>query len=104
MRGNRLSIAATGALAMALTTGAQAEPSQYLCVVESAAGLHYDAQTQSWKPQAFGTGRKYVLRRLNDDDSVLIRWNDEYLKKFVNPNKPKPNWAFFEYGKDLAKD
>ena len=43
-----------------------------------------------------------MLRRLNDDDSMLIPWNNEELKKlFVN--RPKPSWAFFVYGKeDLA--
>ena len=45
-----------------------ADPSQYLCVVEQSAGLHYDKQNQSWAPQSFSSARKYVLRRVNDDD------------------------------------
>jgi hypothetical protein len=47
-------LAAT-ALLVASMTGAQAEPSQYICVVEHAAGLHYDRQADTWLPHAFGT-------------------------------------------------
>jgi hypothetical protein len=70
--------------------GAQAEPSQYLCVVEQSAGLHYDRQTKSWAPQAFSTGRKYVLRRVNDD--VRQQWADYFR------SRPKANWIFLELG------
>jgi hypothetical protein len=52
---------------LAITT-ASADPSQYLCLAESAGGLHYDKRTQSWRPQAFKADGKYALRRINDDD------------------------------------
>src|SRR5580700_3250095 len=64
---NRVSLAAT-LLVTTLTVAAEAEPSQYLCTGEQAAGIHYDNRTNAWKPQAFAAGKKYVLRRLNDDD------------------------------------
>jgi hypothetical protein len=95
MRGNQLSLAATTAVVMVLVTGAQAEPSKYLCIVEGAGGLHYDNQNQSWTPQAFGTGGKYVLRRLNNDD-----WTKEDYRVLLQLT-PKANWAFFESGKNL---
>jgi hypothetical protein len=59
--------------------GAQADLSQYLCVVEQSAGLHYDQQMKSWAPQAFSTGRKYVLRRVNDDDRQ--QWADYFQSR-----------------------
>jgi hypothetical protein len=70
--------------------GSQADPSQYLCVVEQSAGFHYDKQTKSWVPQAFGTARKYVLRRVNDDDRH--EW------AFLLKNRPHVNWVYLELG------
>jgi hypothetical protein len=75
---------------------AQAEPSQYLCVVEHAAGLHYNRQTNEWGPQAFGS-KKYVLRQLNDDDrdKKTGRWWS------LLEDNPEAHWAFFEFGKEM---
>ena len=64
----RAILAVTPAIALALTMVAKADPNQYLCVVEQAAGLHYEKQTDAWGPQGFPPGRKYVLRRLTEDD------------------------------------
>jgi hypothetical protein len=76
-----------------------AEPSQYLCVVEHAAGLHYDKQTNEWGPHPFTTGdmaAKYVLRKLTDDD------RDHQKGKWWSliEDNPNANWAFFEFGKE----
>jgi hypothetical protein len=82
-------------LALAITT-ASAAPSQYLCIAESAAGLHYDAKTQSWKPQTFTADGKYVLRRINDDD----RKKYEILLKYAGTRgapETDANWAFFTF-------
>jgi hypothetical protein len=88
-------LAAT-ALLIVLPTGGRAEPNQYLCVVEATGGLHYDSQTNVWLPQAFRPGKKYVLRRLTNDDRDKTKgkwWSTlEY--------HPEANWAFFEFGKD----
>jgi hypothetical protein len=84
-------------LLIALTTGAKAAPSQYLCIVEHAAGLHYDKQANAWIPQAFGTGGKYILRKLNDDD------RDQQKGKWwrLLTHYPNANWALFEFAKDM---
>jgi hypothetical protein len=84
-------------LLIALTTGAKAEPSQYLCIVEHAAGLHYDKQANAWIPQAFGAGGKYVLRKLNDDD------RDHQKGKWwrLLTHYPNANWALVEFAKDM---
>jgi hypothetical protein len=74
---------------LASPTAAIAEPKQYLCLVDQSAGLHYDKQTNEWGPQAFRAGRKYVLRRLNDDDRKG-KWKTELNNA---------NWGFFEFGK-----
>jgi hypothetical protein len=68
----------------------------YLCVVEQAAGLHYDNQVGAWRPQAFGTSRKYILRKLNEDD------RDHQKGKWWSlfEGRPKATWAFFEFGRD----
>jgi hypothetical protein len=50
-----------GLLAATMVSTAHADPSQYLCIVEHASGLHYDPRANSWTPQVF-------LRRLNDED------------------------------------
>ena len=74
---------------------AAADPNQYLCLVEQSAGLHYDQQSNAWQPRAFGVARKYILRRLNDDD------RDEHKGKWwvLLKDEPEANWAFFEFGK-----
>ncbi len=80
--GSAMKIAAVvGVMALGFTA-ADAASNQYLCITESMGGLHYDAKTQSWRPQAFKADGKYVLRRINDDDRR--RWG-ALLKK--------PNWA-----------
>jgi hypothetical protein len=79
------------ALTLALVTGALADPNQYLCLVERSAGLHYDSQSGSWEPQTFVAGRKYILRRLNDDDR-----KDPQLQHY-----PKANWGFFLLEKEF---
>jgi hypothetical protein len=78
-----------------MATRAVAEPSQYLCVVEEAAGLHYDPQNSAWRPEAFGM-RKYTLRRLTNDD------RDHQRGKWwvLLDEAPEANWAFFEPGND----
>jgi hypothetical protein len=88
------SILAWTSLLVAIASGnALAEPNQYLCTVEHAAGLRYDKQTGAWHPQEFGS-RKYVLRRLTDDD------RDEKKGKWwgLFKGNTKANWAFFPYG------
>jgi len=58
-----------GAVMALVITTTNAAPDQYLCIAESAAGLHYDARSRAWKPRAFTTDeRKYILRRINADD------------------------------------
>jgi hypothetical protein len=75
-----------------LPTAVRADPNQYLCTVEHAAGLHYDKQTNAWKPQEFGS-KKYVLRRLTADDR-----NEKSAFSSLLQGNPKANWAFFRYG------
>jgi hypothetical protein len=80
-------------IALAITT-VSAAPNQYLCIAESMGGLHFDARTQSWKPQAFKADGKYVLRRINDDD----RKRYDYLLTFPGIPNPNADWAFFTFG------
>jgi hypothetical protein len=77
------------ALTMVLETGALADSNQYLCIVEHSTGLHYDPQSKAWGPQAFG-GRKYIMRRLTDDDRR--EW------RVLLQGRPRANWVFFEFG------
>jgi hypothetical protein len=77
-------------LLVATTVAAQADPSQYLCIAEQSAGLHYDKQTKVWGPQAFAAQSKYILRRLNDND----RENWPSLLK----EHPNADWGFFSFG------
>jgi hypothetical protein len=80
--------------AVGLTGNANAEPTQYLCTVEQSAGLHFDRQIGKWRPQEFA-GRKYILRRLTDEDH-----NKQRAKWWATLDAyPEANWAFFEYGK-----
>jgi hypothetical protein len=82
------------AAAVALVAGAgsiRAQPSQYLCIVEHAAGLHYDAQVGASQPQMFAAGRKYIMRRVTADD-----WNG-HLGGTLRAEKPRPTWMFFEF-------
>jgi hypothetical protein len=76
-------------LLVTTTIAAQADPSQYLCIAEQAAGLSYDKQTKAWGPQAFVTHKKYILRRLNDDDR---KNKAALLKKY-----PNADWGFFDF-------
>ena len=81
-----------GAILAFATGTTHAEPSQYLCVVEHAVGLHYDKQARAWGPQSFQSGGKYIFRKLNDDDRDRWRLREDY---------PEANWAFFEFGKPM---
>ena len=86
----RATLAVTPAIALALTTVARADPSQYLCVVEQAAGLHYEKQTDAWGPQGFPPGRKYVLRRLTEDDL-----KGKYQDLLTDMKLAESNWGLF---------
>jgi hypothetical protein len=91
----RKSLAAV-ALLMSVTITANAEPTQYLCLVEQASGLHYDKQSDSWRPWVFDVGLRYILRRLNDDDRHQFRHDLDRLGAGAN-------WVFMEFGKDWAE-
>jgi hypothetical protein len=85
------------ALISNLMIDAQAQPAHYLCVVEQSSGLHYDQQTDRWKPKEFASVRKYILRQLNDadrDHKTGKSWS-------VFESNQKANWAFFEFGTDI---
>jgi hypothetical protein len=85
----------SGLMLATATAAASTESDQYLCVVEQAAGLHYDNQAHIWRPQAFGS-RKYILRKLTEDNRDHQRkWSSMY------DNLPKVNWAFFYFGDDF---
>jgi hypothetical protein len=93
----RITIICSG-LTLAITT-ASAAPNQYLCIAESAGGLHYDSKTQSWKPQAFKADGKYVLRRINDDDRK--RYDQRYGPLLtLSTLDPDADWAFFTFGEN----
>jgi hypothetical protein len=90
------------ALTLALTTAAHADPTQYLCITEQAGGLHYDA---SWQAQVFSSGRRYLLRRANDDD--LKNSTGNAMKYFLHLDastqvKDLPDsthfWVVYEFG------
>jgi len=87
-----------GALALPIIA-AGAEPSPYLCIAESAAGLHYDDQSQSWKPEAVKADAKYVLRRINDDDrkkyGILLKYAGTQGAPEIGAD-----WAFFTFGEN----
>jgi hypothetical protein len=85
------------AIALALTTAADAAPTQYLCIVDQISGLHYNDQSKAWRPQAFIPGRKYVLRRLKGDD-----WKGKYAVLLEQVEKPAPpmTWGMFRFGED----
>ena len=82
------------AASLGMIAGARAEPDHYLCVVDQASGLHYNPQSKMWGPQAFGSGKKYILRRLTDDDrgKTKGKWSSLLL------NNPKANWGVFDFG------
>ena len=75
------------------TTGSRADPSQYLCIVDQSAGLHFDAQKREWRPRAFDPGRRYIFRRLSDDDL-----KGGWAQLLTLPNIPKQTWGLFEFG------
>jgi hypothetical protein len=87
-----LQAGATLAVLLTAVGAAHSEPTQYVCTVEHAAGLHFDPQTSTWVTREFGT-RKYMLRRLTDHDKKR-RWWSSALRD------PQANWAFFDFGKD----
>jgi hypothetical protein len=93
---SKLSIASTLVIGL-VTVPARANPNQYLCTVEHAAGLHYDKQTNAWRPQEFGP-RKYVLRRLTPDDRDEKKGRYSSLLK----GNPRANWAFFWYDRSAS--
>jgi hypothetical protein len=71
-----------------------AEPSQYLCVVEHAAGLAYDKQAKAWGAAPFLAGAKFVFRKLTDDDR-----DHEKGKWWAAFEHSNANWALFEFEK-----
>jgi hypothetical protein len=79
----------------AMTTGTPAEPSQYLCTTDQTAGLHYDKQTGEWRPQAFGAGAKYVLRRLSETDRRKWYWFTQREFSHEGTLLPEKDWGFF---------
>ena len=83
------------ALLIVGVSGVCAEPSQYVCTVEHAAGLQYDKQTDLWGPAPFAPGAKYVVRKISEDD------RDHQKGKWwpILELKPEDDWAFFEFGK-----
>jgi hypothetical protein len=87
-----------GAFVLAMAT-ASAAPGQYLCITESAAGLRYDAEAQSWKPQAFAADGKYVLRRITDDDQKKYGILLKYAGSRGAP-VTEADWAFFTFGEN----
>jgi hypothetical protein len=84
------------ALSTWIATNALAAPSQYLCITDQAAGLHYDRQTGAWIPQAFSNRPKYILRHLTDDD-----WKGEY-RSILKDQTPQPTWGFFAIGGEFT--
>ena len=73
-------------LLLVVTTGAaQAEPSEYLCLAERSAALHFDRQARAWAPEAaFVSDDRFVLRRLNNDERKT--WHSD------------AQWGFFKVG------
>jgi hypothetical protein len=94
-----------GAMIALTITTASASSNQYLCITESVGGLHYDAATQSWKPQGFKAGAKYMLRRITGDD--VKKW-DTLLKRLEIRDKQLQekqmfdagDWAFLGFGEN----
>jgi hypothetical protein len=94
-----------GALVALTVTTASAASNQYLCITESVGGLHYDAATQSWKPQGFKAGAKYMLRRITGDD--VKKW-DALLKRLEIQDRQLQekqifdagDWAFLSFGEN----
>jgi hypothetical protein len=75
-------------LLVATTMVAQADPSQYLCIAEQkSAGLQ---QLQELRYGRHVTQKKYILRRLNDDDHKNL--------SFLLKHNPNADWGFFEFG------
>jgi hypothetical protein len=91
MKASQSSILALALLPI-LIAGARARPDQYVCVVEHAAGLHFDEKVGGWRPRGLGSDGNYTLRRLTEDDAR--RGDYQLLLKY----QPKANWAFFKLG------
>jgi len=68
-------------------TAAYGETSQYLCISDVAVGLAFEKETQSWHPQTFKAGHKYIFRKINDEER----------KEFEALNL-KWKWMFVEFG------
>ena len=80
-----------GLLAATMISTAQADPNQYLCILEHASGLQYDLRANAWTPQVFLANQKYILRRLNDED-----WRVH--APVLSLERPAPKWGVFEFG------
>jgi len=87
------------ALSVALATQpAAADPNQYLCIVDEAAGLHYDRSFKEWRPETFKPSSKYIFRHLTPDD------RDEQKSKWsaILNSRPKAKWGLFDFGEKEA--
>jgi hypothetical protein len=83
----------TSATALEFTPAmAAADPSRYLCVVDDAAGLHYERSIAAWRPQTFKPGHKYIFRHLTPDDRDKGKWQS--LLKI----RSEAGWALFDFG------
>jgi hypothetical protein len=81
-------LALSALLLIAIAKAAHADPSQYLCLAERSAMLHYDRQARAWAPQvAFVSGDKFLLRALNDDERKA--WHSD------------AQWGFFRFGETI---
>lgn len=78
-------------LGFALSQGAMADPSAYVCTVQKSAGLHYDGQTKEWEPKSFEAGKKYVLRRVTDQNEKESRYGS-----LLKLDRGRPNWVFLD--------
>jgi hypothetical protein len=81
---------------LAVALNVSAEPAAYVCVVERAAGLHFDTRSNTWRPTTFEPGHEYTLRHLSEDDFKGGKY------RFLLNGDPKPNWAFFDREMPLA--
>lgn len=84
-------------ISTSIATSTLAAPSQYLCITNQPAGLHYDRQTGAWIPQAFSDRTRYILRHLTDND-----WKGKY-RSILKGRTPQPTWGFFEFGDDMPQ-
>jgi hypothetical protein len=94
-------------LAMVWTACAHAEPSQYLCLADQSAGLSYDKSNKGWHAQAFIPDRRFILRRVKDDDltgligmSVAQALGHHYQEETGTPKGETDLhlWVAFDFG------